>query len=283
MHVVACARPCLTALSYACHFNIVDIDRELPPGRAKRCMNGIIHTSILGISFPFYFVFAMVGYLQFGADVSGDLLTEWIGDDVMAVAQVAVAGVNVLKYPLVGFGLRRMTEEELRRWFALKRRAVADGSVTDGSRTVLDWREESDDEGSASDVADCAASAETDVPWWAMAIAMFFLHAAAAACAVGLRSLQLALDIIGATCGIFITFVLPGWLFFAAFGGGGGGGACQDGGPGLAWAAIKMRDDEGGHLPSRAKRGWRAVAATLVITGVVCSVCGVVATFNEIF
>jgi hypothetical protein len=28
-------------------------------------------------------VFASVGYLQFGADVSGDLLTEWMGDDVM--------------------------------------------------------------------------------------------------------------------------------------------------------------------------------------------------------
>ena len=104
---VALALP-VVALSYSCHFNVVDIDHELPPGRAKRCINGIIHVSILGIAFPFYLVFATVGYLQFGADVSGDLLTEWMGDDVMTVAQVAVAGVNVLKYPLLGFGLKRM-------------------------------------------------------------------------------------------------------------------------------------------------------------------------------
>ena len=39
-----------------------------------------------------------------------------MGDDVMTMAQAAVAGVNVLKYPLVGFGLKRMIEDGLGRW-----------------------------------------------------------------------------------------------------------------------------------------------------------------------
>ena len=37
------------------------------------------------VAFPFYAVFATVGYLGFGRDVSGDVLTEWIGDGEMAV------------------------------------------------------------------------------------------------------------------------------------------------------------------------------------------------------
>jgi hypothetical protein len=54
----------------------------------KGCINGIIHASILGIAFPFYLIFAAVGYFQFGEHVSGDLLTEWMGDRVMTIAQV---------------------------------------------------------------------------------------------------------------------------------------------------------------------------------------------------
>lgn len=303
------------ALSYTCHFNVIDIDRELPPGRAKRCLNGIIHVSILGVAFPFYLVFAAVGYLQFGESVSGDLLTEWMGDDVMTVAQAAVAGVNILKYPLVGFGLKRMIEEALGRWFARRKRRVGidgcrSGRSGGGIADEPGWRrvDDSDDDvdGDIDDVSsegegDAAAAAlggeVEEAPRWAVAVALFVLHAAAAGCAVTLRSLQLALDIIGATCGVFITFILPGWLFFAAFdansarrgagaGGygqevGGGGSVGGGGGPGLAWAGRWAHDDHG-RLVRRAGRVFTAVAATLIACGILTSACGVTATLMEI-
>lgn len=53
-------------------------------------------------------------------------------------------------------------------------------------------------------------------PFRETAAALFALHAAVAACAVGLRSLQLALDLVGATFGVLVAFVLPGVLALAA-------------------------------------------------------------------
>ena len=139
---IALALP-VGALAYTCHFRFVEIARELrrdrgaatsgvgrdavdavdatnapdrdeqpgPERRAKKKQTrrddeAMIRVVVWLVAFPFYAVFATVGYLGFGRDVSGDVLTEWIGDGEMAVAQIAVAGVNVLKYPLMGFALR---------------------------------------------------------------------------------------------------------------------------------------------------------------------------------
>jgi hypothetical protein len=79
-------------------------------------------------AFPFYVAFATAGYLQFGADVAGDVLTEWRGrDGVMTAAQLAVAGVNALKYPLMGFSLKRAAQKQLAGlWF---RRLISAGAV----------------------------------------------------------------------------------------------------------------------------------------------------------
>ena len=126
------ATPCalalpVVAMAYACHFNVVAVDRELPPTRrGKACAANVIHASVLLGAFPFYVLFAMVGYIQFGADVSGDVLTEWRGGNengVMTAAQLAVAGVNALKYPLMGFSLKRAVNERLARLWHPTRRA----------------------------------------------------------------------------------------------------------------------------------------------------------------
>ena len=105
----------VVALAYTCHFNAIEIDRELPQGRARRNVAGVVHAATLSVSFPFYAAFAGVGYATFGAGVSGDLLVEWTDDGAMAAAQAAVAVVNALKYPLVGFALRRMLSDALAR------------------------------------------------------------------------------------------------------------------------------------------------------------------------
>ena len=115
-----------------------------------------------------------------------------------------------------------------------------------------------------------------EAPRWAVASALFALHAAAAGCAVMLRSLQLALDIIGATCGVLIAFVLPGVLFFAAFRGGKGGG------PGLAWAGRWTHHPVTGALTRGPGRACGLVAATLVVCGIATSACGIAATLMEI-
>ena len=89
-------------------------------------------------AFPFYVAFATAGYLQFGADVAGDVLTEWRGrDGVMTAAQLAVAGVNALKYPLMGFSLKRAVQKQLAGlWFHGGSHL---GAIRHPGRTTVTW------------------------------------------------------------------------------------------------------------------------------------------------
>jgi amino acid permease len=344
----------VVALAYTCHFNAIEIDRELPRGRARRNVAGVVHAATLGVSFPFYAAFAGVGYATFGAGVSEDLLVEWTGDGAMAAAQAAVAVVNALKYPLVGFALRRMLSDALARGVraanrrALRRRRerrrnaraarvargrrrrgdaplafeTSDGDLVaslvreerrerererareEGAANREDDREDDlEDDGSEDDETERDDDVDSDVdadaqfgfvatgtrrrrrappsppppPRWVLAAALFALHAFAAACAVRLRSLQLALDVVGATFGVLVAFVLPGVLFLAAFDPARG----RDGADGLAWAAKTITSDDGRRVAVPRMR-YRVLAWTLVAVGGVTSACGVVATAKEI-
>ena len=313
------------ALAYTCHFNVIEIDRELDRGgTARRHVAGVVHAATLGVSFPLYAAFSLAGYATFGANVSGDLLTEWTDDGEMAVAQAAVAVVNALKYPLVGFALRGATRDALifARGFRLAkirtrgRRVARGGRRRSGRRrgdeplareasdetlvaSLVD--EETDDEEDfleenldeeldaeigidadaeiGVDAPQRPASVETPSPppRWVFAAALFALHALVAACAVRLRSLQLALDVVGATFGSLVAFVLPGALFIAAFDPARG----RDGADGLAWAAKTITAEDGRRVTVPRMR-YRVLAWTLVAVGGMTSACGVAATAKEL-
>ena len=256
-------------------------------------------------------MFSLAGYATFGANVSGDLLTEWTDDGEMAVAQAAVAVVNALKYPLVGFALRGATRDALifARGFRLakirtRRRRRDEWKRTRRSRvrrrtkrssrrswtrrrtTKTDDEENLDEENLDEENLDEALDAEIGIdaqrpasvetpsppPRWVFAAALFALHALVAACAVRLRSLQLALDVVGATFGSLVAFVLPGALFIAAFDPARG----RDGADGLAWAAKTITAEDGRRVTVPRMR-YRVLAWTLVAGGGMTSACGVVA------
>ena len=261
---IALALP-VGALAYTCHFNVVEIARELrrdrgaatsgvgrdavdavdatnapdrdeqpgPERRAKKKQTrrddeAMIRVVVWLVAFPFYAVFATVGYLGFGRDVSGDVLTEWIGDGEMAAAQIAVAAVNVLKYPLMGFALRGFivaatddayarvgggremfdARDDARLTASLLRR----GSPVDDASAAETEREGTFARASEGDGAKAQASA----PPLVRAAALFAAHASIAMCAVLLRRLSLVLDLVGATCGATVAFIVPGcvlWRF----------------------------------------------------------------------
>ena len=228
--------------------------------------------------------------------MSGDALEDWGEDAWTTASRVAVAGVNVLKYPLVGFGLRRMTEA-----FVAARRAPerlvagagggeggADGGADDDALEAALLREEGDGgtaaaaEGAAGS-SDEGGAAAPPPPFRETAAALFALHAAVAACAVGLRSLQLALDLVGATFGVLVAFVLPGALALAAaeerarrareadvfFSGGEGEGEAGA----AAAAEAEAR---------RASRVERATGWALIVAGAGTSACGMAAVAAEL-
>ena len=261
---------------------------------ASRSVHDVSRVAVFGGALPFYLVFAGVGYARFGSRVSGDALEDWGEDAWTTASRVAVAGVNVLKYPLVGFGLRRMTEA-----FVAARRAPerlvagagggeggADGGADDDALEAALLREEGDggtaaaSEGAAVS-SDEGGAAAPPPPFRETAAALFALHAAVAACAVGLRSLQLALDLVGATFGVLVAFVLPGALALAAaeerarrareadvfFSGGEGEGEAG------AAAAAEAR---------RASRVERATGWALIVAGAGTSACGMAAVAAEL-
>ena len=312
---IALALP-VCALAYTCHFNVVEIAREMrrptrssssassspsvdapdapapgadalverveaePPsvGRATHADEAMIRVVVWVAAFPFYAVFAIVGYLGFGKSVSGDVLTEWIGDGEMAAAQIAVAAVNVLKYPLMGFALRGFivaatddayarvgggremfdARDDARLTASLLRR----GSPVDDASAAETEREGTFARASEGDGAKAQASA----PPLVRAAALFAAHASIAMCALLLRRLSLVLDLVGATCGATVAFIVPGcvlWRF----------GSLKN---------APRAAEEGGGSPAASRLQSRGLAATLVAAGVATSACGIVAVAAEI-
>ena len=319
---IALALP-VGALAYTCHFNVVEIARELrrdrgaatsgvgrdavdavdatnapdrdeqpgPERRAKKKQTrrddeAMIRVVVWLVAFPFYAVFATVGYLGFGRDVSGDVLTEWIGDGEMAVAQIAVAGVNVLKYPLMGFALRGIVVAAADDAYARvagnrgrARRRIPDERSLDARRLTASLlvREDAEEASDASRgetarretshavpaLRDGASNEKTDgAPPFVRAAALFATHASIASCAVTLRRLSLALDLVGATCGVTVAFIVPGWVLWSSLG-----------------KATSVSAADGGET---ARLRDRVLAATLVAAGVATSACGVAAVAAEI-
>ena len=308
----------MIALAYTCHFNVIEIDRELDRGgTARRHVAGVVHAATLGVSFPLYAAFSLAGHATFGANVSGDLLTEWTDDGEMAVAQAAVAVVNALKYPLVGFALRGATRDALifARGFRLAkirtrgRRVARGGRRRSGRRrgdeplareasdetlvaSLVD--EETDDEEDfleenldeeldaeigidadaeiGVDAPQRPASVETPSPppRWVFAAALA-LHALVAACAVRLRSLQLALDVVGATFGSPSSRLSCRARCSSRRSTRRGEGTARTGW--LFWAAKTITAEDGRRVTVPRMR-YRVLAWTLVAVGGMTSACG---------
>ena len=327
---IALALP-VGALAFTCHFNVVEISRELrkakeeeTPGTVDddrpanerdqtRDEDGetssafgvfgaatrfretkredderVIRIVVWFAAFPFYVLFATVGYLGFGRGVSGDVLTEWIGDGEMAAAQIAVAAVNVLKYPLMGFALRGIVvaaaDDAYARLFFAGRDSAETTTGDALGASLLDEEGEDEEEeplvgeGSASAANDAGTTArpretKKGAPRFVRAAALCVLHASIALCAVVLRRLALVLDLIGATCGVTVAFIVPGWVL---------------------WSSLEKKNSRGGFFApgTRAEGGFsgekesarlrlRVLAATLVAAGVATSACGVAAVVAE--
>ena len=300
--LVALALP-VVSLSYTCHFNVVEIGREYlqsssfvteDASNARTAPNGvttnvtpsstksvtsIIRTMIWGFAFPFYILFALVGYLGFGSRVSGDLLTEWIGDGEMSVAQIAVALVNVLKYPLMGFALRGIVVEAVEEWWLKGNGGGGEENANDGR--IYDPLLDDDDACSVETSTNDSQKHRYASPFIVRALALCILHATIALCAVVLRELSLVLDLIGSTCGVTVAFIVPGWVLLRS------GGLT-----GMRWAHAKnvrrlpdtvedtMEDlsDVSGNILLSAK----VLAWVLIGVGGVTSVCGIAAVVTEI-
>ena len=222
-----------------------------------------------------------------------------------------MAGVNALKYPLMGFSLKRAVNERLARLWHPTNRADRDRDEErdEGTADVHDDSYDDDDEGNRQmqrrGTRGQSVRASPSAPFWAEATAGLILHASVAACALSAGSLQLAVDLVGSCCGVPVMFVVPGLMFLAAFERGDASGAWvgenrddessvwdeeaadvdprarEYFGEGLEWAARWERDARG-RLVARPRAVMAALAWTLVAVGSVVAATGLAGIAYEL-
>ena len=332
--LIALAMP-VVSLAFTCHFNVVEIGtdylnrkeegikREGADGEDEdgentsigtnateinsntKSVTRIIRVTIWCLAFPFYVAFSLVGYLGFGRNVSGDLLTEWVGDREMSVLQILVALVNVMKYPLMGFALRGIVVEWVEqgwvRWWVKQRSAPGEAEVGPGEtagEAMYDplLANDDDDETFAGSTIDDSNDTQKKnrvyaSPFAVRALCLLVMHVAIAWCAVVMRELDLVLDVIGATCGVCVAFVVPGFVLLMS----GGLEMSNENAPALTThtedvpVALTPEDTENetsiaveGTEHRRVSRSKKALALTLIATGVITGACGIAAVAVEL-
>jgi amino acid permease len=168
----------IQAMAYLNQYNIFDTVNELRIEHENK-IYAIVHTSALGLVFPFYLIAGGAGYLHFGNQMAefDNILKGFPSTDVLMVACSAAIGfTNALKFPLCALPFRNICNEMV----GLRRRS----------------------EGVQIDPTTCQVAIQ-------MAVLLLILLGMS----MVLQNIALALQLVGATAGVMIVFVFPGVFY----------------------------------------------------------------------
>eukprot|EP00164_Ancoracysta_twista_P004847 GFYU01006586.1.p1 GENE.GFYU01006586.1~~GFYU01006586.1.p1 ORF type:complete len:459 (-),score=93.84 GFYU01006586.1:225-1601(-) len=171
---VAMAIP-IHGLSFACHINCVRVYDELKVELRPKAHHVLLLT--LGTALAVYMLFGLAGYLQFGEDTLGDVMVNFPSNDALITTGRAILGICViLKTPLIIQPLRGVMVSNL-----MKIPACAHVN-----HDTLFWR----------------------------AVNSSVILVLAYFCAICIPSLTHLMDILGATGGVLIGYIVPGLLMY---------------------------------------------------------------------
>ncbi|KAH3760469.1 amino acid transporter family protein [Pelomyxa schiedti] len=92
-------------VAFVAHYNVLSVYQELEPRSVKR-FSAVCASSVL-IMLILYMLFALSGYLMFGAATSDDIFENFTGNNVViTAARVAMCGTVCLTFPTKMFALR---------------------------------------------------------------------------------------------------------------------------------------------------------------------------------
>ena len=194
--------------AFCCHFNILEVQREMRPSIRHR-IEHVIHKSMLGVVFVIYALTALVGYLIFGDRLHDctDILNCFDSTDkLMLACSVAVGCVNIVKMPLIMIPTRGLFLElcaEFRHGFCTSRKKRSTREDEDLESSLLRVDEQ-------SNIIPIKLTRTLRV---SMMLAMCISNVVLAYL---LSDLALGFSVIAFTSGMAVCFTIPGALYDAA-------------------------------------------------------------------
>lgn len=112
--------PPVLLMSLLCHTSILQLDVELKAD-SKQHIGRVVHTVILGTALPLYILVGLGGFWLHGMAVSPNILEDFHGDVLMAVARMTLGFMSVAKLASAVVTLREaligsLRRSQLRRW-----------------------------------------------------------------------------------------------------------------------------------------------------------------------
>lgn len=197
-------------LAFGCQQNMFPILAELRRPTPLRTLG--VSTCAIGMALVVYLAVATAGYLTFGERVCSNVLNTYPRSPLTAAVRLGLAGVVITSYPLLAFEARRAILAGAR---ACSRRLRC-GTLDAGT---LDARPTGDSSSSSSNRRRARASSGAGEGLHALSrhfistrgelvIACTFVLATTAV-ALSVSDLGVVLGLVGASCGMLISFTVP--------------------------------------------------------------------------
>ncbi|CAJ2504179.1 Uu.00g115730.m01.CDS01 [Anthostomella pinea] len=185
--------------AYTCHQNMFSILNELKDNTAKSVMGTI--SSSIGSAAGIYVLVAITGYLTFGNDVTGNIVSMYTPSIASTIAKAAIVILVTFSVPLQVHPCRASVDAVLK-WRPNAAARPQGRTLSPGGRPLLPTATRSD-HGPASHISDTR-----------FAILTTIILVLAYIVALTVVSLERVLAYVGSTGSTSISFILPGLFYY---------------------------------------------------------------------
>ncbi|PJF18168.1 hypothetical protein PSACC_02021 [Paramicrosporidium saccamoebae] len=128
---------CLSMIlfSFNCHFTLPTITRDLERPTAERNRSVIVASSCAAATF--YLLIGISGYLQFGPQITGDMLAAKPSSPAYIIGQLSIAVVNVVSFPLIIIPVRGIIQWGCSKLGPFRPNSIAGSDALQGAAIIL--------------------------------------------------------------------------------------------------------------------------------------------------
>ncbi|KAI0476195.1 transmembrane amino acid transporter protein-domain-containing protein [Xylariaceae sp. FL0804] len=187
----------VVVFAYTCHQNMFSILNEIKDQSPKSIV-GVVSSSI-GSAAGIYVLVAITGYLTFGNDVTGNIVSMYSPSVASTIAKAAIVILVMFSVPLQVHPCRASIDAVLK-W---RPNAISRSTSSPGGRPLLSAAHSRGDHGPSAPMSDLRFAILTTV-----------ILVLAYAVALTVTSLERVLAYVGSTGSTSISFILPGLFYY---------------------------------------------------------------------
>ncbi|KAH8662376.1 transmembrane amino acid transporter protein-domain-containing protein [Xylariales sp. PMI_506] len=191
----------VVVFAYTCHQNMFSIVNEIKDNSPKSIM-GVI-TSSIGSAASIYVLVAITGYLTFGDDIKGNIVSMYPPSIASTIAKAAIVILVLFSIPLQVHPCRASIDAVLRWRPNSVSRNSQHRSNSPGARALLPTAQARSDHGPAAPMSDLRFALLSTV----ILVLSYFV-------ALTVSSLERVLAYVGSTGSTSISFILPGLFYY---------------------------------------------------------------------